>query len=88
MTFNFITFSMDIQMYFEPIDVSQLNGKDDYLPTSMGEVITPFFLEKGFPLPRYFELKIPKHESVRRMYEREREGETKNVIGHSISTFL
>ena len=40
---------MDISLYFEPIDSSKLEHSDDYLPTSLGEVIKNYSGESGFP---------------------------------------
>lgn len=40
---------MDISLYFEPIDPSKLEHADDYLPTSIGEVVNAYSGEKMFP---------------------------------------
>jgi len=41
---------MDISIYFEPIDPSKLEHADDYLPTSLGEVINIYSGENPFPV--------------------------------------
>ncbi|MFH1320966.1 MAG: formimidoylglutamase [Bacteroidota bacterium] len=40
---------MDISLYFEPIDTSKLENVDNYLPTSLGEIINIHKPETGFP---------------------------------------
>ena len=40
---------MDISLYFEAIDISNFDNQDDYLPTSLGEVIKTFTTDSSFP---------------------------------------
>jgi len=40
---------MDIALYFEPVDTANFDNKEDYLPTSLGEIITTYVAEGAFP---------------------------------------
>jgi len=40
---------MDIDLYFEPIDASKIEGNQDYLPTQLGSVIDIHIKEGAFP---------------------------------------
>ena len=40
---------MDISPYFEPIDTTNFDNKEDYLPTSLGEILSTYTSDTSFP---------------------------------------
>ena len=40
---------MDIELYFEPIDVSKIEREDEYMPTQLGSVINIHSEKDNFP---------------------------------------
>ncbi|HHZ65571.1 MAG TPA: arginase, partial [Flavobacteriales bacterium] len=40
---------MDISLYFEPIDTTNFDNKEDYLSTSLGEILSTYTSDTSFP---------------------------------------